>query len=111
MGTASRLVNAWREFKKGTPGRRFQDHYCRKHDARAGNARRLAFIVGGIGLMALGAASSIFPWMPGSMLIGIGALVLCAESRTAARAVDSVEVRSRSTMSRVRRAVRQLRAR
>jgi len=108
MGLLGRLRRAWHEFRKGTPGRRFQDHYCRKHDPHGGDGRRLGFIAGGIVLMVLGAAVSILPWMPGSVLVAMGALLVCAESRTAARGVDFVETRARSAVHRLRLAARRL---
>src|SRR5436853_7696573 len=102
MGAVGRLRHAWHEFRKGTPGRRFQDHYCRKHNPHGGDGRRLGFIAGGIVVMVLGAVVSILPWIPGSVLVAMGALLVCAESRTAARAVDLVETRARSALHRLR---------
>ena len=75
---------------------------------RGGDGRRLGFIAGGIAVMVLGAVVSILPWMPGSVLVAMGALLVCAESRTAARAVDFVETRARSALHRLRVAARRL---
>ena len=68
----------------------------------------MCFIAGGIVLIAIGALLSIVPWIPGSLLMGVGALVLCAESQTAARAVDFVEAWGLYLMRRLRRAARRL---
>jgi hypothetical protein len=108
MRAVRTLRRAWREFKEGKPGRRFQDHYCRKHDPHSGDGRRFGFIVGGISLVVLGALLSILPWVPGFVLGAMGALLLCAESQTAARALDFIETGLRFALCRLRRTAHRL---
>src|SRR4051812_42207715 len=85
MRAVRTLRRVWREMKEGKPGRRFQDHYCGKHDPHSGDGRRFGFIVGGISLVVLGALLSILPLVPGSVLGGMGALLLCAVASSGAR--------------------------
>ena len=96
------IWRAWIELKNGRPGRRFTDHYCRRHE---GNKRRTRYIAGGIALMAAGALLSVVPVIPGSVLVAMGAVILCAESRRAAHAMDYVESKAWPLMGWLRRLI------
>ena len=92
------LKGEWQRIKKADPGRRFQDRYDRRHSTGGDRKRnRFLFIAGGSLLLLSGAVLRLIPLMPGgSPLLVIGAGLICRESLTAARALDKVEVRTRT---------------
>lgn len=84
-------MRALRELRRGRPGRRFQDYYRRHRERRRA---RTWVMAAGWALLVVG-LPLVFTPGPGIPLVLIGALVLAAESRTAARALDRAELRLR----------------
>src|SRR5688572_13158502 len=87
-----RLRQQWRAFKKGRPGRRFQDRYERSQKTRSSQSWfvRLLKPAAGILLFVGGVVLCFIPG-PGIPLLVIGAGLLADESRTIARAMDWIE--------------------
>lgn len=86
------LGKAWRELKRGHPGRRFQSRYERR--ASPGGARKWLLIAAGALLMLLGVIFLPLPG-PGLLIIAAGALLVAGESLSAARALDWLERKAR----------------
>jgi uncharacterized protein (TIGR02611 family) len=88
------LKQQWREFKKGRPGKRFQERYERNRGQRKSIFTRVLQPVLGTVLFLVGVFFVIMPG-PGIPFLFIGAGLLGNESRSIARALDWVEVRLR----------------
>lgn len=90
-----RLKQAWREFKRSPPGRRFRELYERRRRARRAGAKRALFIVGGLLTIAGGVASFPVPGVPSELIIVTGLAIFAQGSVRAARILDWVELRLR----------------
>lgn len=97
------LRENWRELKDGEPGSRFVDHFERRQERRHGPWKRVVLIVGGVALLVAGLFMLIAPG-PGILGVLIGGGLIAQESRTAARAMDWLEVRARQVTEPARRA-------
>jgi UPF0716 family protein affecting phage T7 exclusion len=87
------LKKAWRELKRGKPGRRFSERYERGR--RRGTARKWLLIAGGALLALAGIVLLPLPG-PGMLVIAVGLLLIAEESRATARALDWLERKARS---------------
>ena len=96
----SAIKQRWREFKKAKPGERFEARYERRRGAD-GLARKILMIAGGIALIIVGVLFLAIPG-PGIPILLIGAGMLAQESRSAARALDSMELAIVRTVQRFR---------
>ena len=87
------LKQNWESLKNGRPGSRFQEQYEQRtsHPSPAGRVLRIAVAVVTLllGLFFLPAPG------PGFIVVGIGALLIAREFRTAAIVLDHIEVRAR----------------
>ena len=95
----------WREFKRGSPGHRFQDRYERKRSdgsSRSSFRRLLKPLAAGLSLVA-GIVFCVIPG-PGMPLLALGACLLADVSRPVAVRLDRMELLIRSLLSRFRRA-------
>jgi uncharacterized membrane protein YbaN (DUF454 family) len=93
-----RLKQAWREFKRSPPGRRFQELYERRRRSRRAGAKRAFFIGGGLLTVAGGVASFPVPFVPSELIILTGLGIFAQGSVRAARLLDWVELRLRGPM-------------
>jgi hypothetical protein len=89
-----RLRSGWRELREAPAGQRFQQRFQRPRDARRGRLRRAGTIAGGSLIVLLGVIALPLPG-PGLLVIAVGALLIAEESRTAARALDALELKLR----------------
>jgi len=89
------------EFQKGLkkfyhspPGLRFQQLYERRHQTKRSFLRRFSFILTGLLLLPVGV---IFWFIPGSgwVIIFTGLALLSGESKTIARFLDFLELKTR----------------
>ena len=96
-----RLKQAWREFKRSPPGRRFQELYRRRQQSRRGGAKRALFIGGGLLTVATGVASFPVPGVPSELIIIAGLAIFAQGSMSAARLLDWVELRLRGPYLRI----------
>ena len=96
-----RLKQAWREFKRPPPGRRFQELYERRRRARRAGAKRALFIAGGLLTVAAGIASFPIPGIPSELLLLAGLAIFAQGSRRAAKILDWAELRLRGPLLRV----------
>ena len=87
-----RLKQAWREFQRSRPGRRFRELYERRRQARHAGAKRALFIIGGLLTVAAGVASFPVPAVPSELLILTGLAIFAQGSRQAARLLDWAEL-------------------
>lgn len=89
------LHRHWTAFKRGHPGRRFQDRYNRTAQDRRGHLWfRALKIVAAIVVIGVGLFEVVFPG-PASVFLVAGGALLATESRTAARFMDWSEMRVR----------------
>src|SRR5215212_9621161 len=95
------LKQAWREFKRSPPGRRFQETYKRRQRSRLGGAKRILFIGGGLLIIAAGIVSFPVPGIPSELIIVAGLAIFAQGSMRAARILDWVELRLRGPFLRV----------
>jgi len=102
MGKLRRLLDGLKELRCAGPGKRFEAHYDRAHEPRWNYGVRALVIVAGIVLICLGLLLSLIPAVPGTALSVVGAGLVAAESRTAARGLDWVEVKLRGAIRRFR---------
>lgn len=93
-----RLKQAWREFKRSPPGRRFQELYQRRRRAQGAGAKRALFIVGGLLTVAAGVASFPVPGIPSELIILTGLAIFAQGSKHAARVLDWAELRLRGPL-------------
>ena len=96
-----RLKQAWREFKRSPPGRRFQELYERRRQSRRGLAKRVLFIVGGLLAVAAGIATFPVPGVPSELIIITGLAIFAQGSKRAARILDWIELRLRGPFLRI----------
>ncbi len=89
-----RLKEQWQELKEGDPGKRFQEHYCRRQEGGRSRLRKPLFIGAGVLIIAAGIFFLPAPG-PGSLILIIGVALIAQESRLAARALDWTEVKVR----------------
>jgi hypothetical protein len=87
------------EFRKSSPGRRFQDHYRRKQASRGGAVWRCAVMAGGVVLFLIGLFFLAVPG-PGIPIVLAGAALLAQQSRATAELLDRAEVRLRRLLRR-----------
>lgn len=93
-----RLKQAWREFNRSPPGRRFRELYERRRRARHAGAKRALFIGGGLLTVAAGVASFPVPVIPSELVILTGLAISAQGSERAARVLDWAELRLRGPM-------------
>ncbi|PPE72126.1 hypothetical protein C3942_19700 [Solimonas fluminis] len=96
----ARLKSSWREFRRGKPGRRFQDWHEHRH-GRGGAFLGACRLVLGLVLMLAGVVLMPAPG-PGMAVVGLAAVLVARESRTAARVFDAIELRLRALLRRIR---------
>lgn len=96
------LKDHWNEFRRGKPGRRFQDYYELRHDTRGNVALRVLKLVLGTVLLLIGLVMMPAPG-PGTLVVAIGAVLVARESRVAARAFDAIERGLRAALQKLRR--------
>ena len=103
VNMSSALKRHWRQLKEGCPGQRFQDRYERKQEELEERRSVLPWLRLALALMlvAIGLIFCLIPG-PGIPLILIGAMLLAERSRTLARLLDWLEVRSRKVLQRAR---------
>lgn len=94
------LRQHWKDFKAGTPGKRFQEiHRKRKERQGAGStARKWVFTGLGILLTLVGLVLLVAPG-PGTLLLAPGLALLAGESMGVARALDWMELRLRALLA------------
>ena len=92
MSALKRLAHDWSALWHAAPGRRFQELYRRRHHRRESELRRLLLMTVG-GLLLLFGALLVFTPGPGALVAAFGALLIAAQSRRAARALDRAELR------------------
>ena len=90
-----RLKQNWREFKRSSPGCRFQELYQRRQRSRRGGAKRAFFIGGGLLAIAAGVFSFPVPFIPSELIIVAGLAIFAQGSKHAARLLDWIELRLR----------------
>jgi hypothetical protein len=91
----------FRQLTEGRPGSRFESWYnTRKH--KTGGAKRPLTIVAGVVVVMLGLFFLPAPG-PGMVILAFGAALIAQQSLTAARLLDSAEVRTRRILRPLRR--------
>ena len=95
------MKKSWLELKRGRPGHRFQDRYARRQQSARGAVARCAFVCTGVVIALLGIVFLPLPG-PGMIIIALGALLMADGSRTAAKALDALELRARRVYSTLR---------
>jgi uncharacterized protein (TIGR02611 family) len=87
----------WQDLKKGTPGKRFQDHYRNQHESGGNRMRKALFI--GLGALIVAAGIFFLPAPgPGFVIIFIGGGLMAQESERAAKVLDWCELRVRRVL-------------
>jgi len=95
----ARLKSGWRELRRGSPGRRFQERYARQQQAgRCGALAKWCIIGGGLLVVLAGVVLLPLPG-PGMVIVAFGALMIAGQSRATARALDRLELRARHVYS------------
>ncbi len=95
------LKRSWRELKRGSPGKRFQQRAQRvRQRRREGTSWVVSFLAPTIGAILLlgGLALCLMPG-PGLPLIFIGAALISERSLTAARVLDWAELKLRKAVA------------
>jgi Putative transmembrane protein (PGPGW) len=92
----------WDRFVHARPGRRFQDRYRRKRQARASAWKRCGLVAGGIVLALVGIFFMAVPG-PGIPILAIGLALVAQESAAMARLLDRTEIRLRRLWKRIRK--------
>ena len=96
------LKTRWRELRQGEPGRRFRARYERRHaGVRHAGGRKWSVILAGLLIALAGIVLLPLPG-PGLLVIALGALLVAEQSLTAARILDSLELRARALIGRWR---------
>ena len=90
-----RLKQAWREFKRSSPGCRFEELYQRRQQSHDGGAKRVIFIGGGLLTIAAGVVSFPVPGIPSELIIVAGLAIFAQGSMRGARLLDWIELRLR----------------
>ena len=93
------LRRHWEQFKRSRPGRRFQDHYDRKHGSRGGALWQCAAIAGGALLCLVGLFFLLVPG-PGIPILALGAVLIAQQSQGTARLLDRAEMSVRRMLRR-----------
>ena len=101
------LRKQWRDLRKATPGRRFQNRYYGRKKRRYNPFSKLLYVVLGTLLTIAGIVLLPAPG-PGFIVIFVGAAMLAQESLLVARACDWAEVKARAVLGRARRAWKRL---
>jgi len=91
------LKRYWKELKRGTPGKRFQQQYQKSHDSGSSPLRKALFLGGGALVIAAGIFFLPAPG-PGWAIIFIGGGLMAQESKRAARVLDWCELRIRAVV-------------
>ena len=91
------LKKQWHDLAAARPGHRFQNHYRREHQKRAGSRRPWKLIVG-ITLIFVGMVLMVLPG-PGVVFLALGGAFLAGESQVAARGLDTMELYARRLFS------------
>lgn len=99
--TLAALKQDWRDFRKSRPGERFRGYYERRHKSGKGPWGILRLVLGLV-LMLLGLVLMPAPG-PGMVVVALGAVMVARESLWAARSFDTIELRLRSLLRRLRR--------
>ena len=103
------LKHNWEALKRGRPGSRFEEQYEQQRNSHPGTAGRVLRL--GLGLAILLAGLVLMPAPgPGFIVVGIGALMIAREFKTAAILLDHIEVRGRQVLKWVKRTWRRERA-
>jgi hypothetical protein len=95
------LKREWSQLRKGRPGSRFQEQYDRNRREQTGAPGRVLRIAVGVLLFPIGVFFLAVPG-PGLLVIALGAVMIAREFRTAARAMDAIEVRGRQAFRWIR---------
>ena len=91
------LKNYWSELKRGTPGKRFQQQYRKRHESGSSPARKVLFL--GSGALVIAAGLFFLPAPgPGWAIIFIGGGLIAQESKAASKVLDWVELRLRAVV-------------
>lgn len=91
------LKSHWHDLKEGRPGKRFQDHYRKRHESQSSPWRKALFLGGGALIVAAGIFFLPAPG-PGFIIIFLGGGLMAQESKVAARVLDWVELRVRAVI-------------
>ena len=91
------LKRYWKELKRGTPGKRFQQQYQKSHDTGGNPLRKVLFLGGGALVIAAGVFFLPAPG-PGWAIIFIGGGLMAQESKRAAKVLDWTELRIRAVV-------------
>ena len=89
------IKSDWNELKAGQPGRRFQDHYKKRHEKKSSPWRKALFLGGGGLIVAAGIFFLPAPG-PGFVIIFLGGGLMAQESKHAARVLDWCEKKIRA---------------
>jgi hypothetical protein len=85
-------VSDWDRFIHTPPGRRFQERYQRKREARGSVWKRCALVCAGVALVLVGIFFMAVPG-PGIPIFAVGLALVAQESAVMARLLDRAEVR------------------
>ena len=91
------IKSHWHDLKEGRPGKRFQDHYKKRHESGSSPWRKALFLGGGALIVAAGIFFLPAPG-PGFLIIFLGGGLMAQESRHAARLLDWAEVKVRAVV-------------
>jgi uncharacterized protein (TIGR02611 family) len=91
------LKRYWKELKRGTPGKRFQQQYRKSHESGGDPLRKALFLGGGALVIAAGIFFLPAPG-PGWAIIFMGGGLMAQESKTAAKMLDWTELRLRAVV-------------
>lgn len=89
------LKKHWQDLKRGQPGKRFQDHYKKRHESGTSVWHKVLFLGGGALIVAAGIFFLPAPG-PGFIIIFLGGGLMAQESMRAARVLDWLEVKLRA---------------
>ena len=89
------IKSHWNDLKAGKPGRRFQDHYKKRHEKQSSPWRKALFLGGGALIVAAGIFFLPAPG-PGFLIIFLGGGLMAQESKHAARVLDWCEKQLRA---------------
>ena len=89
---------AWADVWRGTPGKRFEQRYRRKHPGSRRSTRKILTIVVGLLVLVVGIVMLPAPG-PGMVVVALGAGIVAQASLAAARALDWCELRIRALLA------------
>jgi hypothetical protein len=92
----------WDRFVHSRPGRRFQQRYRRKRQAKGSAWKRCALVCGGVLLALVGIFFMAVPG-PGIPILAVGLALVAQESAAMARLLDRAEIRLRRLWKRFRK--------